>query len=243
MKWSTFAIASALLLALFVFAQRRTAEVPRPALAGVVDLTHSISGVDANGRDARLAVASQENFSTHIDAPAHFVRGAWTVDEIPVDRLVAPLVVVDVRKGAQNNPDYQVGMDDLATWEQANGPLPAGAVVVARTGWATRWYNGNDYRNADSQGVMHFPGFSVDAVKFLVDARQIAAVGIDTLSVDAGRSRDLAVHQFTGARQIYHVENVANLDKVPEAGATAVIAPAKLQGGSAGPVRILALLR
>lgn len=232
------------MLALFVFGQRRTAETPQPALAGVVDLTHSTS--DANGSPAApfaRAIISLENFSTHIDAPAHFVRGAWTVDEIPADRLVAPLVVVDVSKKAENNPDYQLNMDDLAAWEQANGPVPPGAVVVARSGWATRWYNGKDYRNADHQGVMHFPGFSLDAVKFLVDARQIVAVGIDTLSVDAGRSQDFPVHRFTAVRQVYHVENIANLDKVPDAGATAVVAPAKLQGGFGGPVRILALLR
>ncbi|MBV9088054.1 MAG: cyclase family protein [Acidobacteriaceae bacterium] len=198
-------------------------------MAGVVDLTHSIADDRTN--------------STLIDAPAHFVRGAWTVDEIPVDRLLAPLVIVDVSKHAEHNPDYQVGMNDLAAWEQANGPVPAGAIVVARTGWAARWYDNSRYRNTDAHGVMHFPGFSEDAVRFLIDARQIVAIGTDTLSVDRGIARDLPVERFTAARQVYRLANIANLDKVPDAGATAVIAPTKLQGGSAGPVRILALLK
>ena len=262
MKWSTFAIASALLLALFVFGQRRTPESPNAVVAGVVDLTHTISQRDPNWEGSTRSpyeakqlttiehdgyftrsITLPEHFATHVDAPAHFMHGAWTVDEIPVDRLIAPLVIVDVQKNVAKGPDYQVGVDDLAAWEQANGPVPAGAVVLARTGWATRWYNARDYRNADTKGVMHFPGFSLDAVKFLVDARQVVGVGIDTLSVDPGRSQDFPVHHFTAAHQVYHLENVSNLDQVPEAGATAVIAPAKLEGGSGGPVRVLALLK
>ena len=240
MKWSTFAIASGLMLALFVFAQRRTTDTPQAPIAGVVDLTHSINTSDVNGRHNQ---SLSDNFATHIDAPAHFVRGAWSVDEIPVDRLIAPLVVIDAQKNAAKDPDYQVGMSDLAAWEQVNGPVPPGAVVVMRTGWSSRWYSGRNYLNTDANGVMHFPGFSADAVKFLVDARQIVAVGTDTPNVDAGRSQEFPVQHFTATRQVYHLENVANLERVPESGAIAVIAPAKLQGGSGAPVRILALLK
>jgi len=239
MKWSTFAIASALMLALFVFGQRRTADIVQPAIGGVVDLTHAIQPANAQTSKTQSADYS----ATRVAAPAQVVRGAWTVDEIPVDRLIAPLVVLDVRKNAEKNSDYQIGINDLTAWEEANGPLPVGAVVVARTGWSSRWYNGKDYRNADANGVMHFPGFSVDAVKFLVDARQIVAVGIDTLSVDPGSSHDAPVRHFTATHQVYHLENIANLEKVPDAGATAVIAPEKVQGGSGAPVRMLALLK
>jgi kynurenine formamidase len=100
-----------------------------------------------------------------------------------------------------------------------------------------------DYRNADAAGTMHFPGFSLDAVKFLVDARDVVAIGIDTLSVDPGVSNDFPVHHFTASQQVYHIENVAHLERVPESGAIAVIAPAKLEGGSGGPVRVIALLK
>ena len=81
----------------------------------------------------------------------------WTVDQIPPQRLVAPLVVIDVHGKAANDPDYQVSLDDLANWEHDNGPVPPGAVVMARTGWAARWDSMKDYRNADDKGAMHFP--------------------------------------------------------------------------------------
>src|SRR5581483_412901 len=211
------------------------------AIGGVVDLTHSIQP-RAHSRNDRSAT-SPENPPTRVAAPAEFVRGAWTVDEIPVGRLIAPLVVLDVRKSVEHDSDYQVGMSDLTAWEEANGPLPVGAVVVARTGWSSRWYSPRQYRNEDANGVTHFPGFSVDAVKFLVDARKIVALGTDTPGVDPGSSQESLVRHFTASHQVYHLENIANLDKVPDCGATAVIAPAKLRGGSGAPVRMLALLK
>jgi kynurenine formamidase len=100
-----------------------------------------------------------------------------------------------------------------------------------------------DFRNADAKGVMHFPGYSVDAAKFLTEARAVLGLGIDTLSVDYGPSSDFPVHQYTMSRSVYHLEDVANLDQVPAAGSTVVVAPIKLEGGSGGPVRILALVR
>src|SRR5262249_12714490 len=98
-------------------------------------------------------------------------------------------------------------------------------------------------RDADAKGVMHFPGYSLEAAKFLVEARQALCLGIDTLSVDYGPSTDFAVHLYTLPHSLYHLENVANLEHVPATGATVVVAPMKIDGGSGGPVRILALLR
>jgi len=115
-------------------------------------------------------------------------------------------------------------------------------VVMARTGWAARWDSMKAYRNADDKGAMHFPGFALDTAKFLVQARKIVGLGIDTLSVDFGPSKDYPIHHFTARNDVYHLENVANLELVPEAGAIVVVAPAKLEGGSGGPVRILALI-
>jgi kynurenine formamidase len=184
-----------------------------------------------------------EHFGTHIDAPAHFAAGTWTVDQIPPERLVTPLVVIDVREKVKNDPDYCLAVDDIAKWEQAHGQIPLGAVVMAKTGWSSRWNSVKDYRNADPKGIMHFPGYSEDAAKFLVEGRQTLALGIDTLSVDYGPSKNFEVHRYTLAHSLYHLENVANLDLVPETGATVVVAPMKLEGGSGGPVRILALVR
>jgi kynurenine formamidase len=262
MKFKTFTLACAGLLTLFLFAQRRTPPAPQQLFAGVVDLTHSISEKDPNWegtaespyRVKPLAsfekegyftryISLPEHFATHIDAPAHFARGVWTVDQIPPQRLVAPLVVIDVRGKVAGNPDYQVSLDDLAVWEHDNGQVPPGAVVMARTGWATRWHSMQEYRNADDKGAMHVPGFALETVKFLVQARTIAGLGIDTLSVDYGPSKDFPIHHFTAKNDVYHLENVANLNLVPEAGSIVVVAPAKLEGGSGGPARIFALLK
>src|SRR6185295_9412619 len=100
-----------------------------------------------------------------------------------------------------------------------------------------------NFRNADAQGTMHFPGYSVEAAKFLTEARAVLSLGIDTLSVDCGPAADFPVHQYTMARSVYHLEDVANLELVPATGSTVVVAPIKLEGGSGGPVRILALVR
>ena len=262
MKFKPFTITCTCALTLFLFAQRRTPPGPQQLFAGVVDLTHSISEKDPNWEGTaespykvkQLAgfekdgyftryISLPEHFATHIDAPAHFAQGVWTVDQIPPQRLVAPLAVIDVHGKAANDPDYQVSLDDLANWEHDNGPIPPGSVVMARTGWAARWDLMKDYRNADEKGKMHFPGFALETVKFLVQARQIAGLGIDTLSVDYGPSKDFPVHHFTAKNNVYHLENVANLEKVPEAGGIVVVAPAKLEGSSGGPVRIFALLK
>jgi kynurenine formamidase len=262
MRFKTFTFACACALALFLFGQRRTNQAPQQMFAGVVDLTHAVSEKDPNWEGAAQspykakplatfekegyftrAISLPEHFATHIDAPAHFTRGVWTVDQIPPQRLIAPLVVIDVRGKAASNPDYEVSLEDLSVWEHDNGQIPPGAVVMARTGWASRWDSMMDYRNADATGTMHFPGFAFDTAKFLVQSRKVVGLGIDTLSVDYGASKDFPVHHFTSRNDVYHLENVANLGQVPDAGAIVVVAPMKLEGGSGGPVRILALLK
>lgn len=262
MRIRTFVIGCGLVLALLLFAQHHPETARSADFGTVVDLTHAINSnvptyelseksayrvktVATIEKDKYFAreISLPEHFGTHIDAPAHFARGMWTVDQIPVERLVAPLVMLDVSAGANRNADYQVSVEDIAKWEQANGQIPPGAVVIARTGWESRWASVKDYRNADPKGVMHFPGYSPDAAKFLVEGRNVVALGIDTLSIDYGPSQDFPVHQYTLAHSLYHLENVANLGRVPANGATVVAAPMKLEGGSGGPVRILALLR
>jgi kynurenine formamidase len=262
MRSRTFVIGYALALALFLFAQRHTDQTPHSAFHAVVDLTHTIdSRVPTFEVTKRLAyrtttvatiekekyfareISLPEHFGTHLDAPAHFVRGLWTVDQIPAERLIGSLVVIDVSARTKGDPDYQVSVEDVARWEQANGQIPGGAVVIARTGWDTRWSSAEEYRNADRKGAMHFPGYSLDAAKFLVEGRGIFGLGIDTLSIDYGPSPDFPVHQYVLGHSVYQLENVTNLDRVPPTGAVVVVAPMKLEGGSGSPVRILALLR
>lgn len=260
MKISTFVVGCALALAIFLFAQKR--EAAPAGFHAVVDLTHSINAsvptfdpaeksayhvetVATFEKDKYFArnFSMPEHFGTHIDAPAHFARGMWTVDQIPPERLIAPLVVLDVTAKVKGDPDYQVSVADIARWEKTNGPMPTAAVVMARTGWGSRWNSAKRFRNADAKGVMHFPGFSEDAAKFLIEGRTVLALGIDTLSIDYGPSPDFPVHQYALAHSVYQLENVASLDKVPASGAMVVVAPMKLEGGSGGPVRILALVK
>jgi kynurenine formamidase len=249
-------------LALLLFAQRHQDSLQASAFPSVLDLTHTIDSVtptyeisatptyqaktvatiEKTGYYAR-EISLPEHFGTHLDAPAHFARGMWTVDQIPPERLVAPLVVLDVTAGAKGNPDYQVSVGDVAKYEETHGQIPTNSVVIARTGWDSRWNSAKDYRNADANGVMHFPGYSLEAAKFLVEARNVLGLGIDTLSIDYGPSKDFPVHHYTLSHSLYHLENVANLERVPVSGSMVVSAPIKLENGSGGPVRIFALVR
>ena len=168
--------------------------------------------------------------------------GCGPSTKVPLERLIAPLVVLDVSAKVEGNPVYQVSVEDIAGWERAHGLAPSGAVVIARTGWDSRWDSVEDYCNRDAAGVLRFPGFSATAAQFLAEKRNSIGLGIDTLSVDYGPSRDFAVHRYTLPRGLYHLENVAGLIRVPASGATIVVAPLKLEGGSGAPVRILALI-
>jgi len=234
MKMRTLIAGYILALALFLFAQRHPASSSPTEFHAVVDLTHP---------SAEKSAASAVQFGTRIEAPAYFAAGLWTIEQIPGGRLIAPLVVLDVRANAARQSDYQISVDDIARWELAHNQIPLGAVVIARTGWESRWHSIRDYRNADVSGTMHYPGYSPDAAKFLVAGRKVIGLGIDTLDIDYGPSKDFPVRQYTLAHSVYQLENVANLDRVPDDWGMVVVAPSMLQNASVGPVRILALMR
>ncbi|MFQ5926729.1 MAG: cyclase family protein [Terriglobia bacterium] len=230
-----------------------------PNSGRLVDLTYSLSAAspawpgDARPFEAKVNARAEgagyfsrsfctlEHFGTHIDAPLHFPPGTTPVDAIAVERLFGPAVVLDVRARVVAEPDYRIAPDDVRAWEKRHGRVPGGAIVLARTGWASRWPDEKRYRNLDVQGVMHFPGFSVEAVKLLLE-RQVSGLGIDTLSVDYGPATDFPVHRLSHGAELYHLENLADLGLLPEAGAVLIVAPIKLAGGSGGPVRVFALL-
>src|SRR5580692_4133981 len=243
MKIRTLIVGYVLALALFLFAQRHPNSSSPTEFRAVVDLTHAIDAHALADPPTKKSGSSPEPFETRIDAPAHFARGLWTVDQIPTERLIAPLVVLDVATGAANRSDYQISVEDIAKWEQAHSQIPLGSVIMARTGWDSRWPSIEDYRNADRAGTLHFPADSQDAAKFLVEGRNALRLGIDTLSVDYRPSKDFPVRQYTLAHSVYQLENVANLDRAPATGGMVVVAPTKLESGSDGPVRILALVR
>jgi kynurenine formamidase len=203
--------------------------------------SRELGNLERDGYYSRV-FTTQEHYGTHLDAPAHFAANAWTVDQIPAERLVRPLVVIDVRQAVNGNPDYAVTVQDLAAWEQAHRTIPAGAVVMAYTGWDERWNSPEQFRNQRSE-LTHYPGFSLAAAQFLVKTREVVGLGIDTMSVDIGATATYPVHLFTSKENVYHVENVANLSQVPPTGAIVVVAPIKLENGSGGPARVLALVR
>jgi kynurenine formamidase len=181
-----------------------------------------------------------EHYGTHLDAPIHFPPGKVTVDQIPAKQLFGPAVVLDVQAESAKDPDYQLGFAAINNWEKAHGRIPEASIVLLRTGWAKRWPDARGYRNEDAQGRMHFPGFSADAVKFLIE-RKVSGIGCDTMSADYGASQDFAVHHLVLGAGLYQLENLADLNEVPEAGAFLIVAPIKLEGGSGGPVRVFAL--
>ena len=182
-----------------------------------------------------------EHYGTHLDAPAHFPPGKSTVEKIAPEKFFGPAVVLDVRAEAEKNADYQLSPAVVEAWEKRNGKIPAGAIVLLRTGWASRWPDVQRYRNTDAKGTMHFPGFSVDAAKILLE-RKISGLGCDTLSIDPGNSPDFPVHHLVLGAEVYQLENLRDLSSLPEAGASLVVAPIKLEGGSGGPVRVFALV-
>jgi kynurenine formamidase len=182
-----------------------------------------------------------EHYGTHLDAPAHFPPGTATVDQIPANKLFGPAVLLDVRDEAAKDADYRLPVSKIEKWEHAHGRIPPGAIVLLRTGWASRWPTVQKYRNQDQQGKMHFPGYSVEAAKLLIE-RGVSGLGCDTLSADYGASEDFSVHHLALGAGLYHLENLSDLSAVPEAGAFLVVAPIKLEGGSGGPVRVFALL-
>ena len=225
----------------------------------VVDMTYAINGKlpawpgDDRTFEAKVVATPEkdgyfarsfwmlEHYGTHMDAPAHFPPGKEFLDQIPVEHLFAPAVVIDVREEVAKDPDYRLRVMRLEKWEAVHGRIPAGAVVLLRTGWSSRWPDHARYRNMDAAGVMHFPGFSVEAARLLIE-RGAVGLGIDTLSIDFGPSKDFEVHRVTLPAGLYQLENLASLDQLPEVGAFLISAPIKLEGGSGGPVRVFAIL-
>ena len=188
--------------------------------------------------------AASEHGGTHLDAPIHFSEGKQTADEIPVTRLVGPAIVIDVTQACASNADYQLSASDITAWEKAHGAIPAEAIVLIRTGWGKFWPDKKKYLGTDTPGDtanLHFPGISREAAE-LLSQRKIEAIGIDTASIDHGQSKDFIAHQVLNGANIYGLENVANLDRLPAKGATLIALPMKIKGGTGAPVRIVALL-
>lgn len=191
-------------------------------------------------------VSAAEHGGTHLDAPRHFVETKRTTDQIPLSQLLGPAVVIDVTRQADSSADYRVHRSDITAWEAAHGDIPPDVIVLIRTGWGSRWPDRARYLGTTKTGTagvaeLRFPGLDLDAARALVQ-RRVKAVGIDTPSIDYGRSTTYQVHRRLSASNIPAFENVAQLDQLPVTGAFVIALPMKIGGGSGGPLRIVALL-
>jgi kynurenine formamidase len=252
---------------LFAFTLSAGAVMPQKMPRKLIDLTYPFSAetvywptaegfklkVDAAGTTeqgyyyAANSFCAAEHGGTHLDAPVHFARGKASVDRIPLERLIGPGIVVDVRKTAAANPDYQVSIQDFNDWEKQNGRMPDGIIVLLRTGWGKHYpdrirYLGTDRRGPEAVPLLHFPGLDPAAARWLAQNRKVAAIGLDTASIDRGQSKLFESHRILFEAGIPALENIANLDQLPASGFQIIALPMKIEGGSGGPLRIIAVL-
>ncbi len=219
-----------------------SAEMPFWPRPGGNPFEHDTLSAHPDGAPSMAAFYTPEHHGTHLDAPVHGGQGLASVDRLTPEDLFGPAVVIDVSAAVRTDPDYAATMEDVSGWEARHGPVPGGSVVLLRTGWGDRWPDQSRYMEVDEAGQLHFPGFSPAAARFLVDERSVLGIGVDTPSVDPGAADGFPVHGIANGGGLYHLENVANLDRLPELGAYLIVAPIKIAGGSGGPVRIFGVL-
>jgi len=184
-------------------------------------------------------------WGTHVDPPAHFAKGMRTVDQIDVKEMILPLVVLDVHEAVTKNPDYTITMDDVRKWEKKHGQIPEGAFVAMRTDWSKRWPEMDTMQNKDAKGIAHYPGWSMEVLKYLYEDRKITASGHETTDTDPGVATskdDYSLETFILKSNHYQIELLAHLDEVPESGALVVASFPKPKGGSGFPARVFAIL-
>lgn len=227
-----------------------------------VDLTHSFDsdtphwkGFEPMGRKT-LFTHDKDGFfveqfchvgqwGTHVDPPFHFHKDLRAVDEIPVEQMILPLVVLDVHQEVEKNPDYTLKMADIAAWEKKHGPIPEGAFVAMRTDWSNRWPDSAKMQNVDAAGVAHYPGWSAETLQYLYEVRKITASGHETTDTDPGIATtkdDYSLESYILKQNRYQIELLANLSKVPEAGALAFVSWPKPMKGSGFPARVIAVV-
>lgn len=186
-------------------------------------------------------IALNEHTGTHIDAPLHFSTDGQSVAEIPVENLVVPLAIVDIRERAAGDPDTLLSPDDLQAWAAANGPFPDHCCVAMNPCW-DKHVNSGKFRGADAEGKLHDPGFHVEAAQMLMEETTAIGIASNTLSLDHGISADFATHYAWLPTNRWGLENIANLDNLPVVGATLIVGAPKWRGGSGGPSRVMALV-
>lgn len=190
----------------------------------------------------RYSIVGQ--WGTHVDPPSHFIRGGRTLDEIPVEEMILPLVVLDITSRVAGNPDATPTLEDVRDWESRNGAIPEGSFVALRTGWSHRWPDADAMANRDKDGLSHTPGWSLEVLSFLINERSVAAVGHEQTDTDPGLAtsrQDFSLETFVLEQDRWQIELLAKLDGLPEAGAAVVASWPKPQGGSGFPARVVAI--
>jgi kynurenine formamidase len=186
-----------------------------------------------------------EHGGTHLDAPLHFSESGRPADQVPLEQLIAPAAVIDVTARASADRDYRATAEDVLQFEKTHGKIAKGTILLLRTGWSRYWPDAKAYLGDDTPGdasKLSFPSYGRDAAKLLVEERGVAALGIDTASIDYGRSTDFQVHRIVAANNVPGLENLTNLDRLPARGAIVIALPMKIEGGSGGPLRAVALV-
>jgi kynurenine formamidase len=234
------------------------ATVRRTTFRNVVDLTHvlgtqfplfpgaapfRIQQAVSHDKDGYYGsiLTYWEHSGTHMDAPVHFAPNGLFVDQLRIENLVVPAVVINMTEKVRRDPDAVVTPDDIRAWERRYGRIPDNAAVLMASGWGARAGSVEAFRNTDSSGVMHFPGFGKEAIDFLLTERRIAGIGVDTLSLDHGPSTTFAVHYTLLPTNRWGLENLANLESIPPSGATLFVGAPKIASGSGGPTRVMAV--
>ena len=251
---------------LFVLATSASAQRIDLARSELVDLTHSFNQQTlywptsparfelkelANGPTpggffySAYMLSTPEHGGTHLDAPYHFAEKGNTADNIPLNRQIAPAVVIDITAQSQRDRNYRLTVADVEAFEKQHGRIPAGAIVLLRTGWSKYWPNAKQYLGDDTPGdasKLSFPSYGGEAARMLVEQRKVAALGADVASIDYGASTDYPVHRIAGGANVPGFENLTNLERVPATGAIVIALPMKIEKGSGGPLRAVAII-
>jgi kynurenine formamidase len=190
-------------------------------------------------------LSTPEHGGTHLDAPIHFSEKGRTAGSIPLDQLIGAAVVIDVSSQAAANRDYRLTRDDVLAFEERQGRIAPRAIVLLRTGWSRHWPDVKAYLGDDTPEdatKLSFPSYGEEAARLLVEERQVGVLGVDTASIDYGRSTDFRVHRIAAARNVPGLENLTSLDQLPAEGAIVIALPMKIDRGSGGPLRAVALV-
>jgi kynurenine formamidase len=233
-----------------------TARAVRPAKGRYADLTHVFKDGfpvfigDPPDRETIFSIPTAgfysqkwtfgEHSGTHLDAPGHFALGGRLAPQITPQELLVPIVVIDISARAATNPDAMVTVDDVRSFERRHGRIPDGALACMSSGWWKKVGDPLAYKGSAAFPGYHFPGFSVEAAMWLAANRDVAGIGVDTLSLDPGNSTTFPVHVNFLASDRYGLENLTRIDEVPPRGALAYVGLIPWEEGSGGPCRVIA---